>query len=92
MSKGQLVLAAVTIYALMSAITFVVYALDKSRAARGGWRVREANLHALALLGGWPGALLAQQTFRHKRRKVGFMLITLLIVALHVAAWLWLSR
>src|SRR4051812_42297299 len=79
-------------YAVMSVVTFAVYAFDKSRAARGGWRVRESHLHALALLCGWPGALLAQQVFRHKRRKVGFMLVTLLIVALHVAGWVWLSR
>src|SRR3954453_3158200 len=92
MSNGKLVLAAVATYAVMSVVTFAVYAFNKSRAARGGWRVAESHLHALALLGGWPGALLAQQTLRHKRRKVAFMLVTLLIVALHVAGWVWLSR
>jgi uncharacterized membrane protein YsdA (DUF1294 family) len=91
MSNGRIVLlVALGAYALMSLITFAVYGFDKFRAARGGWRVRESHLHALALLGGWPGALLAQQVFRHKRRKIGFVLLTLLIAALHVAAWMWL--
>jgi uncharacterized membrane protein YsdA (DUF1294 family) len=91
MSNGRIVLlAALVVYALMSLITFAVYGFDKSRAARGGWRVCESHLHALSLLGGWPGALIGQQVFRHKRRKLGFMVVTLLIVALHAAAWWWL--
>lgn len=44
-------------YLLLSGITWVVYALDKSAARRNQWRVRESTLHLLALLGGWPGAL-----------------------------------
>ena len=84
-----MLLAVLLAYALMSAITFTIYGFDKSRAAHGGWRVRESHLHALALLGGWPGALIGQQVFRHKRRKPGFMFVTLLLVAVHLAAWYW---
>jgi len=91
MSNGRIVLLAVLLaYALMSAITLTIYGFDKSRAANGGRRVRESHLHALALLGGWPGALIGQQVFRHKRRKLGFMFVTLLLVAVHIAAWCWL--
>jgi uncharacterized membrane protein YsdA (DUF1294 family) len=61
------------VYLIASVVTFVVYALDKSAARRGRWRVEEGTLHALALAGGWPGALLAQQFLRHKSAKTEFL-------------------
>lgn len=59
-------------YAAISAITFLTYAIDKSAARRGAWRTPERTLHFLALAGGWPGALLAQQLLRHKTAKLPF--------------------
>ena len=53
------------VYAGLSCITFLAYAMDKSAAAKGAWRTPEKTLHVLALAGGWPGALLAQQFLRH---------------------------
>lgn len=32
-------------------------------------RTQESTLHGLSLLGGWPGALIAQQVLRHKSKK-----------------------
>jgi uncharacterized membrane protein YsdA (DUF1294 family) len=63
--------------------------IDKRRAARGEWRISEAALHSAELLGGWPGALLAQRVFRHKRQKTGYMLVFWAIVALHGCGWAW---
>ncbi|WP_458524707.1 DUF1294 domain-containing protein [Onishia taeanensis] len=57
------------ILAGMSAVTFVLYGLDKWAAKRETQRTAENTLHLCALLGGWPGALLAQQVFRHKSSK-----------------------
>ena len=57
----------------VSAATFLVYAADKSAAERGRWRVRERTLHLWSLLGGWPGAFLAQRALRHKTRKEEFL-------------------
>ena len=79
-------------YAVVSLVTFVTYGLDKRAAKRGDSRVPEARLHLLELCGGWPGALIAQQVFRHKRRKTRFLVVTWGIVLLHAAGWaLWLS-
>lgn len=60
------------IYIVLSLVTFLAYARDKSAAQNGAWRVPERTLHLLALAGGWPGAMLAQRTFRHKTRKDSF--------------------
>ena len=80
------------IYAAMSVLTLAAYGWDKRCAARGHGRVRERTLHVCELLGGWPGALIGQQLFRHKRRKWSFLLVTLAIVAVHLAAWVYLAR
>lgn len=60
------------LYFAASVITFAVYAWDKSAARNGRWRTRESTLHLLALVGGWPGALLARQLLRHKSSKQSF--------------------
>jgi uncharacterized membrane protein YsdA (DUF1294 family) len=71
---------------VMSCVTFVAYGLDKRRATNGGRRIAERTLHLLALLGGWPGAWLAQRQFRHKTQKASFVIMFWLVVGLHVAA------
>jgi uncharacterized membrane protein YsdA (DUF1294 family) len=80
------------VYAAMSAVTFLVYVLDKRAARRGDRRTPEAALHALELLGGWPGAFLAQRLVRHKNAKVGYQIVFLLIVAIHIAGWMAIAR
>jgi uncharacterized membrane protein YsdA (DUF1294 family) len=77
------------IYLLMSACAVAMYAVDKRRAASGAWRISEVTLHAIELLGGWPGALAAQRVFRHKRRKTSYMAVFWTIVAAHAVGWAW---
>ncbi len=60
------------IYFGVSTLAFLAYAADKSAARRQAWRTPESTLHFLALAGGWPGALLAQQLLHHKSTKAEF--------------------
>lgn len=69
----------------MSVAALGLYAWDKRRAAKGGWRVPEKRLHGVALLGGWPGALLAQRWLRHKTVKRRFRVVFWLTVAAHLS-------
>ncbi len=78
------------VYILASLVTFAAYAHDKSAAKRGGWRTEENNLHLLSLIGGWPGALIAQQKLRHKSRKQSFRTVFWITVMLNCTAFGWL--
>ena len=86
----DLPLAVLGAYILVSTITFIAYAIDKSAAQAGRWRTSEASLHLLALLGGWPGALLAQQTLRHKSKKGSFRVTLWITVLLNCTGLVWL--
>ncbi|HSH09917.1 MAG TPA: DUF1294 domain-containing protein [Oceanipulchritudo sp.] len=66
--------------ALISVVTYFVYAWDKRRARAGEWRVAEARLHLLEILGGWPGAFVAQRRLRHKCSKGSYQFVFWLIV------------
>ncbi|TFD07808.1 MULTISPECIES: DUF1294 domain-containing protein [unclassified Cryobacterium] len=59
-------------YLVTSMICFAVYAIDKRRARFGGWRVSERTLLFWGFIGGWPGAIVAQQVLRHKTQKKSF--------------------
>ena len=76
-------------YLGMSAISFAAYAADKAQAAAQGRRVPEQALHVMSLVGGWPGALLAQQQFRHKTRKARFQALFWGTVLAHVVLLAW---
>jgi uncharacterized membrane protein YsdA (DUF1294 family)/cold shock CspA family protein len=69
--------------ALISFFTFLAYIWDKHQARTGGWRTAENTLHLLALIGGWPGAYLAQRRLRHKSSKVSFLVVFWVIVVVH---------
>lgn len=79
----------VTLYVYLGAsvLTFVVYAIDKSAAKAGRWRIAEKTLHLLALACGWPGALLAQKLLRHKTSKPGFIAMFWFTVLINVVAF-----
>jgi uncharacterized membrane protein YsdA (DUF1294 family) len=75
-------------YGIVSVLAFLMYWSDKLKARSDSWRTPENVLHALEFAGGWPGALLAQQVFRHKTRKISFQLVFWGIVLLHQVFWI----
>jgi len=91
-ARGSLPVAVPIVYVVASAAAVIVYAADKSAARRDDWRTPERMLHLLALVGGWPGALVAQTVFRHKTRKVPFRIVFWATVALNCGALVWWAR
>lgn len=75
-------------YISLSIVTFAVYAHDKSAAQKQVWRTKEANLHLLGLLGGWPGALWAQKILRHKSQKQPFKTLLWLTIMINIGGFI----
>ena len=74
-------------YFLMSLIAFLAYAFDKSAAINARRRTSENTLHLIALAGGRPGALVAQQVLRHKTGKRRFIYAFWFTVVLNIVAF-----
>lgn len=89
---GLLPVGLVAIYLVMSAVSYLMYRSDKIAARNEAPRTPEANLQLAGLLGGWPGALIAQQQFRHKTAKQSFQLFFWATVIVNLAAAAWLLR
>lgn len=73
-----------------SVITYFMYYRDKAAAQTDARRTPENTLHALSLVGGWPGALIAQQTLRHKSRKASFQVVFWFTVIVNCGLFIWL--
>lgn len=79
----------------INAVTFIVYGIDKYEAKKAMWRISEATLLMLAVLGGRIGAWIAMRVWRHKtmhkKFKYGIPVILLIQIALiaymHIPMW-----
>ena len=71
---------------VINIVTFLVYGIDKWKAKQGSWRISEATLLILAVIGGSIGALLGMRVWHHKtmhkKFKYGLPLILLVQIAL----------
>ena len=73
-------------YFIVSGFTFLMYGLDKWLALKERQRISENKLHLFGLIGGWPGAYIGQQIFRHKISKPKFIYKFLLMLLMNVGA------
>lgn len=56
----------------INVITFVVYGVDKLKARNHWWRIPEATLLLMAVIGGSIGAWVGMYVFRHKTQHKKF--------------------
>ena len=87
---GRLPLVVLIGYVALSLVTFFAYALDKSAAKSGSQRTSEGTLILFGLIGGWPGALIAQQSLRHKSKKASFRVVLWASILLNCAVLVWI--
>jgi uncharacterized membrane protein YsdA (DUF1294 family) len=78
------------LYFVASIIAFILYWDDKYAARKGYWRTTEKSLLFCGLIGGWPGALIAQQFFRHKSSKTKFQILFWCSVIINCAGLIWI--
>ncbi|HDL7534790.1 TPA: DUF1294 domain-containing protein [Yersinia enterocolitica] len=73
-------------------LTLVVYGVDKMAARKAWRRVSEFTLLVFGFVGGWPGAILGQQIFRHKTQKQPFKTYFIISVILNIMVLVALYR
>jgi uncharacterized membrane protein YsdA (DUF1294 family)/cold shock CspA family protein len=77
-------------YGAMSVLAILLYGVDKSAAVNNRWRIQESTLQFVGLVGGWPGALFAQDVFRHKSKKAEFQFTFWVTVVFNCIGLAWL--
>ena len=82
---GKLPLSIIIFYGLIGVITYFAYSSDKSKAITEEYRTSEKSLHILSLIGGWMGAIIAQQRFRHKNKKSSFQILFWITVFFNIS-------
>ena len=84
-----------TILLLLVAVNltaFGLYGLDKLKAKKGLWRIRESTLLLVAALGGSVGALLGMTLFRHKTKHWKFRILVPLFLILHIVLGVYILK
>ena len=78
----------------INVMTFLVFGIDKWKAKQGSWRISEATLLILAVIGGSIGALLGMKVWHHKTMHKKFKYGVTLILLAHIALliWIWLGN
>jgi len=71
---------------LINVLMLAMYGADKMAARRAMRRVPEATLLVFGLIGGWPGAIIGQQLFRHKTQKQPFKTYFIVSVIVSISA------
>ena len=76
---------------ITNVVTFFIYGIDKLKAKKSKWRIREAALLGLAVLGGSIGAWLGMKVWHHKtlHKKFRFGVPAILIVQVALVVWLY---
>jgi uncharacterized membrane protein YsdA (DUF1294 family) len=69
---------------IMSMITFILYGVDKRKAIKKKWRVKESSLLILGFLFGALGGLIGMNVFRHKTKHWYFVFLNGLFLVSHI--------
>jgi uncharacterized membrane protein YsdA (DUF1294 family) len=78
--------------AIINIITFIVYGIDKLKAKKGEWRIQEATLLLLAIIGGGIGAWCSVKVWHHKTLHKKFRYGIPLIIAIQIVIIIYLSK
>lgn len=71
-------------YLIVNIILFFLIFIDKKKAIKHKWRIKEKTLFTLFLLGGFIGGFLSMKLFRHKTKKPKFYFIGILSFILNL--------
>lgn len=71
-------------YIIINIIAFCVMGIDKRKAVKEKWRIKENTLFILALIGGFIGYYAGMHFFHHKTKKTIFHICFYVSLAIHL--------
>ena len=74
----------------INVVTFFMYGIDKWKAKRSKWRISEATLLGMAVIGGSIGAWLGMRVWHHKTMHKKFQFGIPLIIVAQIALLIWI--
>ena len=74
----------------INVVTFFAYCIDKWKAKRSKWRISEATLLGMAVIGGSIGAWLGMRMWHHKTMHKKFQFGIPLIIVVQIALVIWI--
>ena len=78
----------------INAVAFIMYGIDKYKAKKAKWRISEATLLLLAVLGGSIGAWMGMKVWHHKtmHKKFKYGIPAILLMQIALMAYLHINR
>ena len=83
---------ALTYLVLINLIAFAAFVIDKWKARNNAWRIPEATLFLLAIIGGSIGAKLGMHVWHHKTKHLSFIIGIPVILLLQVVLFVLVTR
>jgi uncharacterized membrane protein YsdA (DUF1294 family) len=77
-------------FVIINIVGFAIMGIDKRKAIKRAFRIPEATLFIVALIGGSVGSILGMQVFRHKTRHWYFVFGMPAILAIQIALFIFL--
>ncbi|GFI23516.1 hypothetical protein IMSAGC011_02305 [Lachnospiraceae bacterium] len=77
-------------FIIINIIGFVIMGIDKRKAIKKRWRIRESTLFLIAFVGGSIGAILGMRIFHHKTKHWYFVYGIPLILLIQIAVGVYL--
>ncbi|WP_288222255.1 DUF1294 domain-containing protein [uncultured Clostridium sp.] len=76
---------------IINIISFIIIFIDKQKAIKRQWRIKESTLFLLSIIGGSLGTILGMYIFRHKTKHLKFTLGIPLIIIIQIIIFIFLK-
>lgn len=77
---------------LINIIGFILILVDKIKACKNKWRIKENTLLFISIIGGSIGGLISMLIFHHKTKKNKFIIFIPLLILIQIIIYLYLKK
>ena len=79
-------------FIIVNILGFFLILIDKIKACKNKWRIKENTLLLLAIIGVGPGEIISMLLFRHKTKKNKFIILIPIIIIVQTIIYVILKK